>query len=243
MPGMKSLMLLLVILATSGARAKASDAAGAATFAPRTSVAGQAPANDRRVGATTGRSSGRRCATAGPRSGPSARPSSRACPGLNRLIVSGTVGTGGHKVGLGYGGFGGTIMGGRAVHVTLLRTSSHPRGAEPHQTFIGVEPEIMLANWSLKGGPAVRVGVRTPSDRSIPDQLQPGDWVLIRGSGLVGASGLWVLDREFSVLGSGFWVLGSGFWVLGSGFEEPWSSGSPASTVLRSIEGGSSPEP
>jgi hypothetical protein len=83
---------------------------------------------------------------------------------LNRLIVSGTVGTGGHKVGLGYGWFGGNIMGGTAVHLTLLRTTSHPRGAEPHQTFIGAEPQIMLANFSFKGGPAVRIGGRMPSN-------------------------------------------------------------------------------
>jgi hypothetical protein len=98
--------------------------------------------------------------------GAAVQPRLRGWP-LDHLIVSGTVGTGGHKVGLGYGRFGGTIMGGTAVHVTLLRTSSHPRGAEPHQTFIGVEPQIMLANWSFKGGPAVRVGGRTPSDDRI----------------------------------------------------------------------------
>ena len=83
---------------------------------------------------------------------------------LNRLIVTGTVGTGGHKVGLGYGWFGGTIMGGTAVHVTLLRTTSQPLGAHAHQTFIGIEPQIMLANFSLKGGPAFRIGGQTPSD-------------------------------------------------------------------------------
>jgi hypothetical protein len=83
---------------------------------------------------------------------------------LNRLMVTGTVGTGGHKVGLGYGWFGGDIMGGTAVHVTLLRTTSHPHAAEPHQTFIGIEPQIMLANFSFKGGPAVRIGGRTHSD-------------------------------------------------------------------------------
>jgi hypothetical protein len=74
------------------------------------------------------------------------------------------VGTGGHKVGLGYGWFGGNIMGGTAVHLTLLRTTSHPHGADPHQTFIGVEPQMMLANFSFKGGPAFRIGGRTPSD-------------------------------------------------------------------------------
>ena len=83
---------------------------------------------------------------------------------LNRLMVTGTVGTGGHKVGLGYGWFGGDIMGGTAVHVTLLRTTAHPHGADPHQTFIGIEPQIMLANFSFKGGPAVRIGGRTYSD-------------------------------------------------------------------------------
>jgi hypothetical protein len=82
---------------------------------------------------------------------------------LNRLMLTGTVGTGGRKAGLGYGWFGGNLMAGTAVHVTLLRTTSHPHGAEPHQTFIGVEPQIMLANFSFKGGPAVRIGGRTHS--------------------------------------------------------------------------------
>ena len=45
-----------------------------------------------------------------------------------------------------------------------MRTTSHPHGADPHQTFIGIEPQIMLANFSFKGGPAVRIGGRTPSD-------------------------------------------------------------------------------
>ena len=86
-------------------------------------------------------------------------------PGVfNRLIVTGSVGTGGHKVGLGYGWFGGDIMGGTAVHVTLLRTTFHPPGADGHQTFIGVEPQIMLANFSFKGGPAVRIGGGTHAD-------------------------------------------------------------------------------
>ena len=139
---------------------QSSDAAEAATFAPHASVAAQGPGkerDDRPVIWPTVRYGWPEKWSVGAALQP------RLPGALNRLIISGTVGTGGHKVGLGYGGFGGTIMGGRAVHVTLLRTSSHPRGAEPHQTFIGVEPEIMLANWSLKGGPAVRVGVRTPS--------------------------------------------------------------------------------
>jgi hypothetical protein len=128
---MKSLMLLLAILATSGAPAEGSDAAGAATFAPRTSVAGQAPANepedrsffwrdDRPFIWPTMRYGWPEKWSVG-----AALQSRR--PGLNRLVVSGTVGTGGHKVGLGYGRFGGTIMGGTAVLVTLLRTSYHPR--------------------------------------------------------------------------------------------------------------------
>lgn len=83
---------------------------------------------------------------------------------LNRLMLTGTVGTGGHKVGLGYGWFGGNIMGGTAVHLTLLRTTPHPHGAEPHQTFLGVEPQIMMANFSFKAGPAFRIGGRTPYD-------------------------------------------------------------------------------
>ena len=83
---------------------------------------------------------------------------------LNQLMLTGTVGTGGHKVGLGYGWFGGSIMGGTAVHVTLLRTTSQPLHAQPHQTFLGVEPQIMLANFSLKGGPAFRVGGAPSND-------------------------------------------------------------------------------
>src|SRR5215208_503747 len=67
-------------------------------------------------------------------------------PGLlNKLILGGTMGRGGHKVSAGYGAFGGDLMAGTAVHVTLLRTTSHPKNGDPHQTFLGVEGQIMAA--------------------------------------------------------------------------------------------------
>lgn len=83
---------------------------------------------------------------------------------LNKLILGGTIGRGGYKVGAGYGAFGGNLMAGTAVFATVLRTTSNPRNAEPHQTFLGVEGQIMAANFSLKGGPAFRIGGRTPSE-------------------------------------------------------------------------------
>jgi hypothetical protein len=83
---------------------------------------------------------------------------------LNKLILSGTVGRGGYKVGVGHGQFGGDLMVGRAVHATVLRTMWSSRHAEPGQTFIGIEGQVMAANISLKGGPAFRIGGRTPSD-------------------------------------------------------------------------------
>ena len=82
---------------------------------------------------------------------------------LNKLILAGTIGRGGHKLSLGYGAFGGDLMVGKAVHLTLLRTTSDPKNGDPHQTFLGVEGEIMAAAVSLKGGPAFRIGGRTPS--------------------------------------------------------------------------------
>ena len=82
---------------------------------------------------------------------------------FNKLILGGTIGRGGYKVGVGYGAFGGDLMGGAAVHATLLRTQWSPRHAEPDQTFVGLEGQMMAANISLKGGPAFRIGGRTPS--------------------------------------------------------------------------------
>jgi hypothetical protein len=83
---------------------------------------------------------------------------------LNKLILSGTIGLGGYKVGAGYGAFGGNLMAGTAVHATVLRTTSSPLHAEPHQTFLGVEGQIMAANFSLKGGPSFRIGGQIPSE-------------------------------------------------------------------------------
>ena len=83
---------------------------------------------------------------------------------LNKLILSGTIGQGGYKVGAGYGAFGGGLMAGTAVHATVLRTMSDPLHAQPHQTFVGVEGQIMAANLSFKGGPAFRIGGRTASE-------------------------------------------------------------------------------
>ena len=44
---------------------------------------------------------------------------------------------------MGVGGFGGNCMVGKAIHATVTRTLSNPRGAEPHRTFIGAEAEVM----------------------------------------------------------------------------------------------------
>ena len=87
---------------------------------------------------------------------------------LNKLILSGTIGRGGIKGGVGYGQFGGSLMAGAAVHATILRTMWNPRHAEPGQTFLGLEGQIMAANISLVGGPAFRIGGRTPS----PDRFR-----------------------------------------------------------------------
>ena len=78
----------------------------------------------------------------------------------DRLVLSGTAGTGGLKAGIGLGSFGGDCMVGRAIQATVTRTTSHPRGAEPHRTFIGAEAEVMAANISIKVGPAFALGPR-----------------------------------------------------------------------------------
>ena len=83
---------------------------------------------------------------------------------LNKLILGGTIGRGGHKLSVGYGAFGGDLMAGTAVHLTLLRTTSDPKNGDPHQTFFGVEGQIMAAAISLKGGPAFRIGGPTSSN-------------------------------------------------------------------------------
>jgi hypothetical protein len=68
---------------------------------------------------------------------------------------------------VGLGAFGGNLMAGTVVSATITRTTAHPLGAAPHTTFVGIEPQIMAANISIKGGPAFRVGGRAPSsDRS-----------------------------------------------------------------------------
>ena len=84
----------------------------------------------------------------------------------DRLVLTGTAGTGGLKAGVGLGGFGGDCMVGRAIHATVTRTTANPRGAEPHQTFLGAEAEVMAANFSIKVGPAFALGPRRAgSDR------------------------------------------------------------------------------
>jgi len=77
---------------------------------------------------------------------------------FDRLVVTATAGRGGVLAGVGVGSFGSNMMGGAAVHATWLRTTDHPRLGDPHQTYVGVEGEIMAANISFRGGPLVRVG-------------------------------------------------------------------------------------
>jgi len=77
---------------------------------------------------------------------------------FDRLVLTATAGRGGFLAGVGLGSFGDTIMGGAAIHATWLRTTGQPRRGDPHQTYVGVEGEIMAANISLRGGPLVRVG-------------------------------------------------------------------------------------
>jgi hypothetical protein len=83
---------------------------------------------------------------------------------LNRLIVSGGVGRNGRRLAVGYGWFGGNLMGGYAVQAVLVRTGADPVGAAPHQTYLGVESAFMLANISVRRGVAFRVGGRAPTE-------------------------------------------------------------------------------
>lgn len=79
-------------------------------------------------------------------------------PVLNRLVITATAGRGGYMAGMGIGSFGDDIMGGAAVHATWLRTTGRPRQGDPHETYLGIEGEIMMANISLRGGPMFRAG-------------------------------------------------------------------------------------
>jgi hypothetical protein len=82
---------------------------------------------------------------------------------LAPLLTTFTIGTGGYKAGVGVGWMGGNLAAGYALQLTATRTLGHPEGAEPHQTYLGVEGEFMVANMSIKAGPAMRIGGRTPS--------------------------------------------------------------------------------
>jgi hypothetical protein len=84
--------------------------------------------------------------------------------GLGSLLGTFTLGMGGMKGGLGIGTFGGNCMTGASVQLTMLRTGANPLGAAPHETFLGIEAEVMFGNISFKGGPAFRVGGRAPAD-------------------------------------------------------------------------------
>ncbi len=77
---------------------------------------------------------------------------------FDRLVLTTTAGKGGVQAGVGVGSFGNNIMGGAGVHATWLRTTGDARRGEPHQTYVGVEGELMAANISLRGGPLFRVG-------------------------------------------------------------------------------------
>jgi hypothetical protein len=83
---------------------------------------------------------------------------------LDPLLGSVTLGTGGFKAGVGIGYMGGSLATGHGVLLTVTRTFAHPQGADPHQTFVGVEGWLsVLPGFGLRVGPAFRVGGRTPS--------------------------------------------------------------------------------
>ena len=85
---------------------------------------------------------------------------------FDRTVLTATAGRGGFLAGVGFGSFGDNIMAGTALHVTCLRTTGRPRRGDPHQTYVGVEGEIMVANIGLRGGPLVRIGKSSaPSSR------------------------------------------------------------------------------
>jgi hypothetical protein len=73
------------------------------------------------------------------------------------LVGSLTIGQGGFKAGVGVGSFGGSLMGGHAIEVTVMRTFAKPHGAEPHASYVGLEAHVMLFNLGVRVGPAVRV--------------------------------------------------------------------------------------
>jgi hypothetical protein len=83
----------------------------------------------------------------------------------NRLVATLTIGTGAMKAGVGFGTFGGNLMGGQAVQLTFTRTTGDPLGAAPHESFVGVEAQCMVANMSFRLGPAVRVSQSDTSGR------------------------------------------------------------------------------
>ena len=82
---------------------------------------------------------------------------------LDPLLGTFTIGTGGYTAGIGVGAVGGQLAVGYAVQLALTRTFEHPHGADPHQTFVGVEGALMIANIGVRVGPAFRIGGRTPS--------------------------------------------------------------------------------
>ena len=88
---------------------------------------------------------------------------------LDPLLGIVNVGTGGIKAGAGVGYVGGNLAFGYGVLFTVTRTFSNPNGADPHQTFVGVEGFIPVTpGFGLRVGPAFRVGGRTPS----PDRFR-----------------------------------------------------------------------
>ena len=75
---------------------------------------------------------------------------------LDKLLMSASVGKGGVKAGAGVGMFGGSLMSGAALQLTVLRR--RPRLPLAPATFVGLEGQLMLGNLSIKAGPAVRLG-------------------------------------------------------------------------------------
>jgi hypothetical protein len=93
---------------------------------------------------------------------------------LAPLLGTFTVGKGGYKGGIGVGAMGGNLAAGHAVQLTVMRTFAHPHGADPRQTYVGVEGSFMIANIGVRAGPAVRVGAGQASRDRVRMNLSVG---------------------------------------------------------------------
>jgi hypothetical protein len=69
---------------------------------------------------------------------------------LGSVIGIASWGQDARRAGVGIGRFGGCLMGGYAVLATVLWTKPQAPGTTRGQTFLGVEAELMLGNFSLR---------------------------------------------------------------------------------------------